>query len=61
MPADLQATRVFQETAGEWVPVIFVHGLGGTETCSTPCAWGWRSTARSSRLDLPGSGRLEKK
>jgi pimeloyl-ACP methyl ester carboxylesterase len=51
---------IFHETAGAGVPVIFVHGLGGTSNI-----WGGQRVAlskffRVTTLDLPGTGRSSK-
>jgi 3-oxoadipate enol-lactonase len=60
MHANLLGTNVFYETAGDGLPLIFVHGLGGTSN-----VWHAQRVALSKyfkviTLDLPGSGRSDK-
>jgi 3-oxoadipate enol-lactonase len=60
MHANLLGTSVFYEVVGEGLPLIFVHGLGGT--CNV---WHAQRVALAKffkvvTLDLPGSGRSDK-
>jgi 3-oxoadipate enol-lactonase len=60
MLANVQGTSIFYETAGEGLPLVFVHGLGGTSN-----VWHAQRVALSRyfrvvTLDLPGSGRSDK-
>jgi pimeloyl-ACP methyl ester carboxylesterase len=48
--------RIAVEVDGEGVPVVMIHGLGGTTNTWTPLL-GAFSRQRRVRLDLPGSGR----
>src|SRR5437667_7655753 len=61
MFADILGCKIFYETAGDGLPIVFVHGLGGTGN-----VWHAQRVALSRSfkvitLDLPGSGRSEKK
>jgi 3-oxoadipate enol-lactonase len=60
MLANLQGTNVYYEVVGEGLPVVFVHGLGGTSN-----VWHAQRAALSKyfkvvTFDLPGSGRSDK-
>jgi 3-oxoadipate enol-lactonase len=60
MLANVQGTRIFYETTGEGLPLVFVHGLGGTSN-----VWHAQRLALSRyfkvvTLDLPGTGRSDR-
>jgi 3-oxoadipate enol-lactonase len=60
MIAQIHGTSIFHEIAGEGLPLVFVHGLGGTGN-----VWHAQRVALSRyfkvvTLDLPGSGRSDK-
>jgi 3-oxoadipate enol-lactonase len=60
MHANLLGTNVFYEVAGDGLPLIFVHGLGGTSN-----VWHAQRVALAKHfkvitVDLPGSGRSDK-
>ena len=59
MLARVNGSEIFYESAGEGLPIVFVHGLGGTSN-----VWHAQRAALSKyfqvvTLDLPGSGRSE--
>jgi 3-oxoadipate enol-lactonase len=61
MLADIQGTNIFYEVVGDGLPLVFVHGLGGTSN-----VWHAQRLALSKffkvlTLDLPGSGRSDKR
>ena len=60
MIANVMGTNIFHEVAGEGLPIIFVHGLGGTGN-----VWHAQRQALSKyfkvvTIDLPGTGRSDK-
>jgi 3-oxoadipate enol-lactonase len=60
MLANVQGTNIFYEITGDGLPIVFVHGLGGTSN-----VWHAQRVALSRyfkvvTLDLPGSGRSDK-
>jgi 3-oxoadipate enol-lactonase len=60
MLANIQGANIFYEVAGDGLPIVFVHGLGGTSNL-----WHAQRAALSKyfkvvTFDLPGSGRSDK-
>ena len=60
MLANVNGTNIFYEVTGEGLPLVFVHGLGGTSNI-----WHAQRTALAKyfkviTLDLPGCGRSDK-
>jgi 3-oxoadipate enol-lactonase len=60
MHASLLGTNVFYEAVGEGLPLIFVHGLGGTSNVWHAQRIGLSKYFKVITLDLPGSGRSDK-
>src|SRR6266545_1117982 len=60
MHANLQGTNVFYEVVGDGLPVVFVHGLGGTCNVWHAQRLGLSKYFKVVTFDLPGSGRSEK-
>ena len=51
------AHRLWIEKQGAGVPVVFIHGLGGTGNVWEPQVRGLGEGFRTIRIDLSGSGR----
>src|SRR5688572_14180246 len=60
MHASLLGTSVYYETVGDGLPLIFVHGLGGTSNVWHAQRAGLSKYFKVVTLDLPGSGRSDK-
>lgn len=60
MFANALGTNIFYEVAGEGLPLVFVHGLGGTSNVWHAQRVGLSKYFKVVTLDLPGSGRSEK-
>lgn len=60
MFANLQNTTIFYETAGEGLPLLFVHGLGGTSNVWYAQRAALGQYFKVVTLDLPGSGRSDR-
>ena len=60
MFADVLGSTIFYESIGEGLPVVFVHGLGGTSNVWSAQRIGLQKAYRVITLDLPGSGRSSK-
>ena len=61
MYADALACRIYYEAVGDGMPVVFVHGLGGTSNVWHPQRVGLSRSFKVVTLDLPGSGRSDRK
>ncbi len=61
MFANILGTSIFYEVAGDGLPVVFVHGLGGTGNVWHAQRSCLSKSCKVITLDLPGSGRSEKK
>ena len=57
MLANILGTNIFYEITGEGLPLIFVHGLGGTSNVWHAQRIGLSKVCKVITLDLPGSGR----
>jgi 3-oxoadipate enol-lactonase len=60
MLANVQGTNIFYEITGDGLPILFIHGLGGTSN-----VWHAQRAALAKyfkvvTVDLPGSGRSDK-
>ncbi len=60
MLAEIHGTKIFYETAGDGLPIVFVHGLGGTSNVWHAQRVGPAKFFKVITLDLPGSGRSDK-
>jgi 3-oxoadipate enol-lactonase len=60
MLANVQGTRFFYEVAGDGLPLVFLHGLGGTSNVWHAQRGGLSKFFKVVALDLPGSGRSDK-
>jgi 3-oxoadipate enol-lactonase len=60
MHAKLLGANVYYEAVGDGLPLIFVHGLGGTSNVWHAQRVGLSKYFKVITLDLPGSGRSEK-
>jgi 3-oxoadipate enol-lactonase len=60
MLANILGTNLFHETVGEGLPLVFLHGLGGTSNVWHAQKAGLQKFCKVITLDLPGSGRSEK-
>ena len=61
MFADLLGTKIFYEVSGDGLPLVFVHGLGGTSNVWHAQRVALSKTCKVITLDLPGSGRSDKR
>jgi 3-oxoadipate enol-lactonase len=61
MFADIAGCKVYYESAGEGIPVVFVHGLGGTGNVWHAQRVTLSKAFRTITLDLPGSGRSDRR
>src|SRR5262245_26643803 len=60
MLATVHNTTIFHEITGEGLPLLFVHGLGGTGNVWHGQRTGLAKYFKVITLDLPGSGRSDK-
>jgi 3-oxoadipate enol-lactonase len=60
MIAQLQDTKIFYEVTGDGLPLVFVHGLGGTSNIWHAQRAGLSKFFKVITFDLPGSGRSDK-
>jgi 3-oxoadipate enol-lactonase len=60
MLANVQGINIFYEVTGEGLPIVFVHGLGGTSNVWYAQRLALARYFRVVTLDLPGSGRSDK-
>jgi 3-oxoadipate enol-lactonase len=60
MFANILGSNIFYEVAGEGLPIIFLHGLGGTSNVWHAQRVALSKCAKVITLDLPGSGRSAK-
>ncbi len=60
MLANLQGTNIFYEIVGDGLPLVFVHGLGGTSNVWHAQRAGLAKYFKVVTLDLPGSGRSDR-
>lgn len=60
MLANILGSNIFYEVTGEGLPLIFVHGLGGTSNVWHAQRVGLTKYCKVITLDLPGSGRSAK-
>jgi 3-oxoadipate enol-lactonase len=60
MLANVQGVNIFYEVTGEGLPVVFVHGLGGTSNVWCAQRVALSRNFRVITLDLPGSGRSDR-
>src|SRR5262245_14656712 len=60
MIATIQDSNIFYEIAGDGLPLVFVHGLGGTSNVWHAQRTGLAKFCKVVTLDLPGSGRSDK-
>ncbi len=60
MLAAMKDTSIFYEIAGEGLPLLFVHGLGGTGNVWHAQRAGLVKYFKVITIDLPGSGRSDK-
>jgi 3-oxoadipate enol-lactonase len=60
MLANVQGTNIFYEVTGDGLPLVFVHGLGGTSNVWHAQRVGLAKYFKVITLDLPGSGRSDK-
>ncbi len=59
MLANIQGTSIFYEVVGDGLPLVFVHGLGGTSNVWQAQRAGLAKYFKVVTLDLPGSGRSD--
>jgi 3-oxoadipate enol-lactonase len=60
MLANIQGTNIFYEIVGDGLPLVFIHGLGGTSNVWHAQRAGLAKFFKVITLDLPGSGRSDK-
>lgn len=60
MLATVQDASIFYETVGDGLPLVFVHGLGGTSNVWHAQRVGLSKFFKVVTLDLPGSGRSDR-
>ncbi len=60
MLANIQGTSIFYEVVGDGLPLVFVHGLGGTSNVWQAQRAGLAKYFKVVTLDLPGSGRSDR-
>jgi 3-oxoadipate enol-lactonase len=60
MIANIQDSNIFYEVAGDGLPLVFVHGLGGTSNVWHAQRAGLAKFFKVITVDLPGSGRSDK-
>lgn len=60
MLANILGSSIFYEITGDGLPLIFVHGLGGTSNVWHAQRVGLGKLAKVVTLDLPGSGRSDR-
>jgi 3-oxoadipate enol-lactonase len=60
MLANVSGVTIYYETVGEGLPLVFVHGLGGTSNVWHAQRHGLSRYFKVVTLDLPGSGRSDK-
>jgi 3-oxoadipate enol-lactonase len=60
MIANVNGTNIFYEIIGDGLPLVFVHGLGGTSNVWHAQRVGLSKFFKVVTLDLPGSGRSDK-
>jgi 3-oxoadipate enol-lactonase len=61
MFANILGTNIYYEVTGDGLPLVFVHGLGGTGNVWHAQRSALSKSCKVITLDLPGSGRSEKK
>lgn len=60
MIANIQGSDIYHEVVGDGLPLVFVHGLGGTSNIWHPQRGALQKFFKVITLDLPGSGRSSK-
>jgi 3-oxoadipate enol-lactonase len=60
MFADIGGIKLFYEIVGDGIPLVFVHGLGGTGNIWHAQRVGLAKYCKVITVDLPGSGRSDK-
>jgi 3-oxoadipate enol-lactonase len=60
MITNVHGTNVFYEVTGEGLPLVFIHGLGGTSNVWHAQRLGLSRYFKVVTLDLPGSGRSDR-
>lgn len=60
MIATVHSVRFFYESVGDGLPIVFVHGLGGTGNVWYAQRAGLAKNFRVITVDLPGSGRSDR-
>src|SRR5262245_45515775 len=60
MIGNINGTKIFYEVSGDGLPVVFVHGLGGTGNVWNAQRVGLSKFFKVITIDLPGSGQSEK-
>ena len=60
MIANVSGTNIFYELAGDGLPIVFLHGLGGTSNVWHAQRVGLAKYFKVVTVDLPGSGRSDK-
>ncbi len=60
MIADVGGINIFYEVAGDGLPIVFLHGLGGTGNVWHAQRVGLAKYFKVVTVDLPGSGRSDK-
>jgi 3-oxoadipate enol-lactonase len=60
MLASVQGTGIYYEQAGDGLPIVFMHGLGGTGNVWHAQRAGLAKYFRVITIDLPGSGRSDR-
>lgn len=60
MLANVRGINIFYEVTGEGLPLVFLHGLGGTSNVWYPQRLALSKCFKVVTLDLPGSGRSDK-
>src|SRR5262245_59199959 len=60
MLANVQGTSIYYETTGDGLPLVFVHGLGGTGNVWNAQRDGLAKYFNVVTLDLPGAGRSDR-
>src|SRR5262245_17065249 len=60
MIAQVQGINIYYESTGDGLPLVFIHGLGGTSNIWHAQRAGLAKYFKVITLDLPGSGRSDK-
>ena len=60
MIAEVNGTSIFYEIVGDGLPIVFMHGLGGTSNVWHAQRVGLAKYFKVVTVDLPGSGRSDK-